>query len=104
MSPLLLFLRLRARLMLRHRRWHRRRLGELPPNVDQINDQLYVGGFIDHEDWQRLFALGITVDVSLQAERLDDFGAAMPEAYLWLPTMDYTPPSQLSITIGVAFI
>src|SRR6185369_13976485 len=101
---LLLFFRLRTQLVVRRRRRRRDRLGALPPNVDQINDQLYVGGCIDREDWQQLFAQGITVDVNLQAERLDDFGAAMPDAYLWLPTMDYTSPSPQSMRVGVAFI
>lgn len=94
----------RSRLFARYRFWRRRRAGDLPPNVDEITDQLYVGGFIDAEDWRLLFERGITVDVSLQAERLDDFGELLPDAYLWLPTVDHSPPTLEAIRMGVAFI
>jgi len=45
---------------------------------------------------------GITVDISLESEKLDQpFGV---EAYLWLPTLDHTPPSPDQLAMGVAFI
>ena len=45
---------------------------------------------------------GITVDISLERERLDQpFGV---EAYLWLPTEDHTPPSEDQLAMGAAFI
>lgn len=76
----------------------------LPPNVDQVTEYLYVGGFVTGKDWHALKAHGITVDVSLQAERRDEFGGDLPEGYLWLPTMDHSAPSQLSLRLGTAFI
>ena len=78
----------------------------LAPNVNQITDQLFVGGFIDRHDWSRLFAQGITVDVNLQAERQDRFiySAQHPEAYLWLPTMDHSAPDLRALHAGVAFV
>jgi dual specificity MAP kinase phosphatase len=83
----------------------RRRLaGTLPPNVNDITDQLYVGGFIDAHDWAALNELGVTVDVNLQAERHDHFAAHNPENYLWLPTMDHTAPDLDAMDRGVAYV
>lgn len=76
------------------------------PKLDYnlIADGIYVGTnacCVDH-----LAGLlrdeGITVDVSLESEKLDQpFGV---EAYLWLPTEDHTPPSRDQLMMGVAFI
>lgn len=42
---------------------------------------------------------GITADISLEEERLDQpFGV---ESYLWLPTKDHTPPSDSQLELGV---
>lgn len=79
-------------------------VGTLPPNVNQITDQLFVGGFIDLHDWNELNKLGITVDVNLQAERHDRFITPTPENYLWLPTMDHAAPDPNAIDRGVAYI
>lgn len=79
-------------------------VGSLPPNVNQITDQLYVGGFIDLHDWSALNKLGVTVDVNLQAERHDHFVALTPENYIWLPTMDHAAPDPAAIDRGVALV
>lgn len=76
----------------------------VPPNVDQITEHLFVGGFIDHHDWLALVERGITVDVNLQAERHDRFGRVLPDAYLWLPTLDHAAPDLRALHTGVAFI
>ncbi len=85
---------------------HLRRLlgGPLLPNINQITEQLFVGGFIDQHDWKILFEQGITVDVNLQAERHDRFGALHPDGYLWLPTMDHAAPDLKALHTGVAFV
>lgn len=77
--------------------------GSLPPNVNQITDQLYVGGFIDLHDWAALYARNITVVINLQAERHDRFGLLIPDGYLWLPTMDHAAPDLQALATGVAF-
>ncbi len=79
-------------------------VGTLPPNVNQITDQLYVGGFIDLHDWAELNKLGVTVDVNLQAERHDHFVALTPENYIWLPTMDHAAPDPAAIDRGVVLV
>jgi dual specificity MAP kinase phosphatase len=78
--------------------------GTLPPNVDQITDQLYVGGFIDVHDWAALYEVGVTVDVNLQAEREDRFGAFPPDGYLRLPTLDHGVPDPEALERGVAYV
>ncbi|HEY1016750.1 MAG TPA: dual specificity protein phosphatase [Herpetosiphonaceae bacterium] len=93
----------RSRVWAAARRVRRLAAGKLPPNVDRITDQLFVGGFIDQHDWAALAAMGVTVDINLQAERADRFGAVPPEAYLWLPTADHTAPDMRALHTGVAF-
>ncbi len=97
---------LRSRLMSRMRRFKRRRLPHLPPNADQITPQLVVGGFIDRDDWRSLVDQGVSVVVSLQAERHDEdaFGDLQPDGYLRLPTLDFSPPTITQLRMGAAFI
>lgn len=85
---------------------HLRRLprGTLRPNADQITPLLWVGGFIDAHDWAALYTQGVRVVVNLQAERQDRFDGPMPDAYLWLPTMDYAAPDLAALHHGVALV
>ena len=94
----------RSRLWALARHVRRMLAGPLAPNADQITNQLFVGGFIDRHDWAALQAQGITVDVNLQAERCDQFGRGQPVSYLWLPTMDHSPPDQAALRMGVGFV
>lgn len=51
---------------------------------------------------EELLAKGISVDISLEAERLDN-----PEgvkAFLWLPTKDHFAPSRAQLKLGVEMI
>ena len=98
--------RARSHLFARWRRWQRRSRPDLPPNADAITPQLVVGGFIDAHDWQQLAAQGVSVVVSLQAERHDEdaFGILQPAGYLRLPTLDHTPPTLAQLRMGAAFI
>jgi dual specificity MAP kinase phosphatase len=90
----------------RLRRWQRRRQPELLPNADAITSQLVVGGFIDRDDWRQLVEQGISVVVSLQAERHDEdaFGNIQPDGYLRLPTIDHSVPTVAQLRMGAAFI
>lgn len=98
--------RTRSRIFARFRRWQRRGRPNLPPNADAVTPQLVVGGFIDREDWRQLFEQGVTVVVSLQAERHDEeaFGEIQPDGYLRLPTIDHSIPTLAQLRMGAAFI
>ncbi len=98
--------RLRSRLMRHARNVRRLQQPSLPPNSNAITPNLVVGGFIDREDWRQLVAQGVSVVVSLQAERHDEevFGDLQPDGYLRLPTSDFSPPSIAQLRMGAAFI
>lgn len=98
--------RMRSRLMSHMRRFRRNRIPNLPPNSDQITSNLVVGGFIDSDDWRLLVEQGVSVVVSLQAERHDEnaFGDLQPDGYLRLPTTDFSPPTLSQLRMGAAFI
>jgi dual specificity MAP kinase phosphatase len=98
--------RTRSRVFARWRRWQRRSKPRLPPNADAVTSQLVVGGFIDREDWRQLVAQGVSVVVSLQAERHDEdaFGEIQPDGYLRLPTIDHSIPTLAQLRMGAAFI
>lgn len=98
--------RTRSRWFARWRHWQRRSQPDLPPNADAVTPQLVVGGFIDAHDWRQLVDQGVSVVVSLQAERHDEevFGALQPAGYLRLPTLDHTPPTLAQLRMGAAFI
>lgn len=88
------------------RRWQRRSRASLPPNADAVTPHLIVGGFIDREDWRQLVVQGVSVVVSLQAERHDEdaFGDVQPDGYLRLPTIDHSVPTLAQLRMGAAFI
>lgn len=98
--------RTRSRLFAHLRRWQRRGRPDLPPNADAVTPQLVVGGFIDRHDWRQLVDQGVSVVVSLQAERHDEdaFGALQPDGYLRLPTVDHSVPTLGQLRMGAAFI
>lgn len=98
--------RTRSRIFAQFRRWQRRSRPNLPPNADAVTPQLVVGGFIDRDDWQQLVAQGVSVVVSLQAERHDEdaFGEIQPDGYLRLPTIDHSVPTLAQLRMGAAFV
>lgn len=71
---------------------------------NQIDEDIYIGTNVCcqiHFD-KHLLSLGITGNVSMEAERIDNpKGVA---AYLWLPTIDHAAPSQDKLMIGVKSI
>jgi hypothetical protein len=70
----------------------------------QITDQIYCGGAFHPGEWEALYAAGVRLDLSLQAEARDDFGKLLPEAELWLPADDYYMPSLDQLYFAVRFI
>jgi len=96
----------RSWLLARWRVWRRRARPSMPPNADAITPFLIVGGFIDAGDWRQLVEQGVTVVVSLQAERHDEdcFGEHQPLGYLRLPTIDHSVPTMAQLRMGAAFV
>ncbi len=67
----------------------------------QINDQVYLGtnACCQMHFKQELLDKGVTVDISLEGEMLDQpYGV---ESYLWLPVLDHTPPTSDQVRIGI---
>ena len=73
-------------------------------DFSQITDSLFLGTnqCCQSHFSENLLSRGITVDISLEEERVDaPFGV---ESYLWLPVADHTPPAADQLVTGVAFI
>jgi protein tyrosine phosphatase (PTP) superfamily phosphohydrolase (DUF442 family) len=73
-------------------------------SVSEITPQLHVGGQYRQRGWGRLTARGITAVVNLRIEFDDEAAGIAPRRYLYLPTVDDTPPSLEDLHQGVAFI
>ena len=72
--------------------------------VSQITPQLHVGGQYRRRGWRRLSARGITAVVDLRTEFDDAAAGIAPQRYLYLPTVDDTPPALEQLAQGAAFI
>ncbi|PIR94055.1 hypothetical protein COT97_03355 [Candidatus Falkowbacteria bacterium CG10_big_fil_rev_8_21_14_0_10_39_11] len=71
---------------------------------NKINDQIYLGTNFCcqmHFD-QSLLKKGITADISMESERLDQPRGV--KAFLWLPTRDHTAPAMDKLMVGVKTI
>ncbi|MAF24785.1 hypothetical protein CL634_04335 [bacterium] len=73
-------------------------------DYDQITKYIYVGtnmccqaGFA-----QELIDKGVTVDISLEQERIDS--ALGADFFIWIPVYDHTPPSQDQFEFGTSVI
>lgn len=73
-------------------------------SVSEITPQLHMGGQHRQRGWDRLQARGITAVVNLRAEFDDTAAEIAPHRYLYLPTVDDTPPSLEDLRAGVEFI
>ncbi len=78
--------------------------GAPPPRFSRITDHLHVGGQQTAAGWARLAARGVTAVVSLRDEFDDQVAGVAPARYLYLPTVDNTPPTFADLCRGVAFI
>jgi predicted protein tyrosine phosphatase len=72
--------------------------------VSQITPHLHVGGQYRQRGWRRLRRRGVTAVVNLRVEFDDEDVGLAPRRYLYLPTVDDTPPSLEHLRAGVAFI
>lgn len=77
-------------------------LGASAPRFSRITPELYVGG--QHNKLTRLLQQGITAVVSLRDEFDDHERGLAPQIYLYLPTVDDTPPTLEYLQRGVDFI
>lgn len=73
-------------------------------SVSQIRPQLHVGGQYRQRGWRRLAARGVTAVVNLRIEFDDGARGIAPAHYLYLPTIDDTPPSLEHLHQGTDFI
>jgi predicted protein tyrosine phosphatase len=73
-------------------------------SVSQITPQLHVGGQYRRRGWEHLSSRGITAVVNMRIEFDDEAADIAPEHYLYLPTVDDTPPSLEHLRAGVDFM
>lgn len=68
---------------------------------NQIIDEIYIGtNMCCQVDFaQELLDEGVTADISLEAERIDN--PAGVDYFLWLPVVDLTAPTQKHLRLGV---
>jgi protein tyrosine phosphatase (PTP) superfamily phosphohydrolase (DUF442 family) len=78
--------------------------GAPPRNFSRITEHIHVGGQYTKAGWKRLQRRGITAVVNLRDEFDDAEADIAPPCYLFLPTVDDTPPSIAQLCQGVRFI
>lgn len=80
--------------------------GRLPPfrRLTQLTDYLYVGGQVNRHGWARLQSWGVAALVNMRVEWDDRWSDIHTANYLWLPTIDGTPPALEQLERGVQFI
>jgi hypothetical protein len=71
-------------------------------SFDRVTDLVWLGSRIHSaEDFRRLRAQGVRACVDMKGEGADPWAF---EAFLWLPTPDHEPPSQVHLRLGLAFL
>jgi protein tyrosine phosphatase (PTP) superfamily phosphohydrolase (DUF442 family) len=76
-----------------------------PPLIySRITPHLHVGGQYTAAGWRRLQKRGVTAVVNMRDEFDDAEAGVAPERYLFLPTVDDTPPTIAQLCQGVRFI
>lgn len=78
--------------------------GAPPAIYSRITPHLHVGGQYTASGWERLRERGITAVVNMRDEFDDAEAGVAPERYLFLPTVDDTPPTVAQLCQGVRFI
>lgn len=72
-------------------------------NYSIINKYLFIGTTICcRKHFQLLLAEGMDADIDLEIEKMDKPSGV--SAFLWLPTIDFTAPSQIQLYMGAHFI
>ncbi|MCC6458586.1 MAG: dual specificity protein phosphatase family protein [Caldilineaceae bacterium] len=78
--------------------------GAPPLRYSRITPHLHVGGQYTAAGWRQLQARGVTAVVNMRDEFDDAEAGIAPEQYLFLPTVDDTPPTIAQLCQGVRFI
>jgi hypothetical protein len=78
--------------------------GAPPLRYSRITPHLHLGGQYTSSGWRRLQKRGVTAVVNLRDEFDDAEAGIAPERYLFLPTIDDTPPTLAQLSQGVRFI
>jgi protein tyrosine phosphatase (PTP) superfamily phosphohydrolase (DUF442 family) len=73
-------------------------------HFSRITSHMHVGGQYTGSGWRRLQKRGITAVVNMRDEFDDAEAGIAPENYLFLPTVDDTPPTIAQLSQGVRFI
>jgi predicted protein tyrosine phosphatase len=71
-------------------------------SFDRITELIWLGSRIaSADDYHRLRAQGVRACVDMKREGADPWSF---DAFLWLPTPDHDPPSQVHLRMGMAFL
>jgi len=71
-------------------------------SFDRVTELVWVGSRVaSRDDYRRLCAQGIRACVDMKQEGADPWAF---EAFLWLPTPDHEPPTEIHLRLGVAFL
>jgi hypothetical protein len=71
-------------------------------SFDRITELIWLGSRIaSPDDYHRLRAQGVRACVDMKCEGIDPWAF---DAFLWLPTPDHEPPSQVHLRMGMAFL
>ena len=71
-------------------------------SFDRVTDFVYSGSRIASlDDYHRLRAEGVRACVDMKHEGADPWTF---DAFLWLPTVDHAPPSQVHLQMGIGFL
>jgi protein tyrosine phosphatase (PTP) superfamily phosphohydrolase (DUF442 family) len=78
--------------------------GAPPEHFSRITDHMHVGGQYTAGGYERLKARGVTSVISLRDEFDNAAAGIAPERYLYLPTIDDTPPTVEDLCAGIRMI
>ena len=78
--------------------------GAPPAKFSRITSHLHLGGQFTASGWRRLQQRGVTAVVNMRDEFDDAEAGIAPDRYLFLPTVDDTPPTIAQLCQGVRFI
>jgi len=71
-------------------------------SFDRVTELVWLGSRINSaDDFRRLRDQGVRACVDMKGEGADPWAF---EAFLWLPTPDHEPPSQVHLRLGLAFL
>lgn len=71
-------------------------------SFDRVTELVWLGSRIGSlDDYRRLRAEGVRACVDMKQEGADPWAF---DAFLWLPTPDHGPPSQVHLRLGLAFL